>query len=48
MEQDINVSLSKLQIEYDAFGVPINSSGYAGLGAASSADIDEAVRSILT
>ncbi|ODN01636.1 hypothetical protein Ocin01_05029 [Orchesella cincta] len=37
------------KIEYDAFGVPINSSGYAGLtSAASSADIDEAVRSILT
>jgi len=35
------------KIEYDAFGVPINSSGYAGL-AASSADIDEAVRSILS
>lgn len=37
-----------LQIEYDAFGVPISSSGYGGLGAASSADIDEAVRSILS
>jgi hypothetical protein len=36
------------KIEYDAFGVPTtNNSNYTSMGSSSSADIDEAVRSIL-
>jgi hypothetical protein len=42
------IYIFSLQIEYDSFGVPINNGAYSGMNSASSADIDEAVRSILS